>query len=136
YLHPIDDNHLLAVGRDGSNAQVSLFDVSDMAHPRRLDVFTVLGGWGTWSSAENDPHAFAYFPDQHVLALPVENGSGSSTLLLNVDISDGLSQLGTVPQKGWSGQQRNVRIGQYLYTFTGEYLKVVDLDSPQQVAAE
>ena len=62
YLHPLDDGHLLSVGRDGSDLQVSLFDVSDMSDPRRVDVYTIHNGWYTWSAAESDHHAFAYFP--------------------------------------------------------------------------
>ena len=42
YLHPVGDGRLLGIGRDADDQgntrglQLSLFDVSDLAHPRRL----------------------------------------------------------------------------------------------------
>jgi uncharacterized secreted protein with C-terminal beta-propeller domain len=133
YLHPIDDQHVLAIGRDGSNLQVSLFDVSDMGHPMRTDVYTIDGGWG--SSAESDHHAFAYFPEQHVLALPVWAWGGRRTVLLNIDLEHGISQLGAIVQSGW-GPQRTVRIGEFVYAISGQHVKVVSLLDPDEVVAE
>lgn len=59
YLHPVAEDRLLGVGQDTTEegrtkgAQVSLFDVSDLATPRRLAVAD-LGEYST-SSAEFDP---------------------------------------------------------------------------------
>jgi len=139
YLHPIDDDHLLAIGRDGGDLQVSLFDVSDMARPRRIDVFTITGGWGNFSAAESDHHAFAYFAEHHVLVLPFGNydDGHAGSILLNVDLENGIGELGRVDLAStYYLEQRNVRIGEYLYALAGSRLKVVSLTDPSQVVAD
>ncbi len=81
YLHPVGDDHLLAIGRDAdengrvNGLQVSLFDVSDLNNPSLVDQFLITpeGGW-SWSAAEWDHHAFAYFAESGVLSIPVEGG--------------------------------------------------------------
>ena len=35
YLHPVGENRLLGIGREGADVQASLFDVSNMAAPQR-----------------------------------------------------------------------------------------------------
>ena len=67
YMHPIDDDHLLTIGRDATDEgvvqglQFQIFDVSDPTNPI-LAQKTVLGdGWNTWSEAQYDHHAFNYF---------------------------------------------------------------------------
>jgi uncharacterized secreted protein with C-terminal beta-propeller domain len=63
YLHPIGDGLILGVGQDADlqgrtkGLQMSLFDVSDPAAPRRLDQVALPGGW---SDVEGDHHAFTY----------------------------------------------------------------------------
>ena len=124
YLHPLGENHLLAIGKDtlddGSTAwyqgvQISIFDVSDFANPTRLDVETI-GNRGTESQALRDPHAFNYFASAEMLALPinlVEGGSdnpwsyGAQTFdglyLYDIDTTDGITYLGRVPLRDVSG---------------------------------
>ena len=63
YLHPVGDGKLLGLGQDAdkngrtSGLQLSLFDVSDPAAPRRIDQLTVRGAW---SDVEGDHHAFSF----------------------------------------------------------------------------
>jgi len=74
YLHPAGDGRLIGVGQDADlngrvqGAQVSLFDVSNPATPHRLDAFALQGGY---SEAEYDPHAFLYWPAEHLLVIPM-----------------------------------------------------------------
>ncbi|HEV8605386.1 MAG TPA: beta-propeller domain-containing protein [Tepidisphaeraceae bacterium] len=139
YLQPLDDTHLLAVGRSSQSVEVSLFDVSDMSNPRRVDVYTIVGGFETWSAAEHDHHAFAYFPEHHILAMPVVTfgyGNHQQALLLNVDDEKGFKEMGRIDgSSGWN-DQRNVRIGDFVYAFFGRELKVVSLSSPGDVVAD
>jgi hypothetical protein len=79
YMQFIDDTHVLAVGVNapavpghaafGLPPHVSLFDVSDFAHPRLIDQYT-LARFST-SVAQQDHHAFGWFADLGLLALPV-----------------------------------------------------------------
>jgi hypothetical protein len=76
YLHPVGDGLLLGVGQDAGDdgrvtgAQVSLFDVSDPAHPNRLDQ-VALGDGGSSSTVEYDHKAFLYWAPTGLTVLPV-----------------------------------------------------------------
>ncbi|MBM9460892.1 beta-propeller domain-containing protein [Nocardioides sp. zg-536] len=72
YLHPLGEHRMLGVGEgrseDGWGAQVGLFDVTDTARVRRLDVV----GYGRNSAAlaGTDPRALTWLP-QHRTVLTV-----------------------------------------------------------------
>ena len=74
YLHPVGGNLLLGIGQDATDegrvlgVQASLFDVSDLRRPRRLDALS-LGP--SWSAAENDHHAFLWWPRARLAVIPV-----------------------------------------------------------------
>jgi hypothetical protein len=76
YLHPVGDGLLLGVGQDATargrttGTQLSLFDVSDPGHPRRIDTL----GIGGSSEVEWDHHAFLYWPEDGTIVLPVSPG--------------------------------------------------------------
>ena len=72
YLHPVGDSLLLGVGSEGAAVQASLFDVSDMASPKRVAQL-VLGAGST--AASFDPHAFLYWPRSNLAVLPLETFS-------------------------------------------------------------
>jgi uncharacterized secreted protein with C-terminal beta-propeller domain len=146
YLHPIDDHRIIGVGQNATaegwrnGLQVSLFDVSDPAHPTRPANFLFqtdeMFDW-TESIAQNDHHAFAYFPQQGILALPVSavtsNGYESTVYLLRIG-KDDITLVGKVPQKGFAS--RNVRIGGNLYAISSDEVKIVELANPQNQIAD
>lgn len=126
YMHPIDDTHLLTVGRDGTEEgqilglSFQIFDVSDPADPRQI-AKTVLNDskWGwMWSEAEWDHHAFVYFASRGLLAIPVQGWSYEETddgwysygtyhsqlELFQVSITDGVVPLGNVSHMDMLGQ--------------------------------
>jgi hypothetical protein len=76
YLHPLGNGRLIGVGQEADangrvqGTQVSLFDVSDPAAPKRLAQFHVQYGHST---AEFDPHAFLYWPATNLLVIPMTN---------------------------------------------------------------
>eukprot|EP00586_Coscinodiscus_wailesii_P000070 CAMPEP_0172480130 /NCGR_PEP_ID=MMETSP1066-20121228/5091_1 /TAXON_ID=671091 /ORGANISM="Coscinodiscus wailesii, Strain CCMP2513" /LENGTH=806 /DNA_ID=CAMNT_0013241181 /DNA_START=260 /DNA_END=2677 /DNA_ORIENTATION=- len=109
YLHPIDNNqYVLAVGQSvnettGRNQglQISLFDVTDFASPRRIQN-TVIEGW-SWSDAQSDHLSFRYF--DNTLILPVEVMYSNSMSLQNqydgfyvydVSVEEGITAQGKV----------------------------------------
>jgi uncharacterized secreted protein with C-terminal beta-propeller domain len=77
YLHPVGPGLLLGVGREveangiPGGVQASLFDVSDPAHPVRLDRENF--GGGSLSEVEYDHHAFSWFADDALAAFPVDS---------------------------------------------------------------
>tara|TARA_A100000164_G_scaffold314774_2_gene294140 strand:- start:1950 stop:4028 length:2079 start_codon:yes stop_codon:yes gene_type:complete len=74
YLHPITDNLLLGVGQDASDigqrlgTQVSLFDISDLSKPIRVDQWQLPGGT---SEIEYNARAFLYWPNESLFVLPI-----------------------------------------------------------------
>ncbi len=109
YMHPIDDNHLLTIGRDGTangainQVAIKLFDVSDLSSPELIDSYTPeLGNGYSWSEANWDHHAFTYYSPEQMLAIPLSSYNSTSTdyfmgiMALDVDIVSGLSLAGLV----------------------------------------
>ncbi|MDI2125344.1 beta-propeller domain-containing protein [Yinghuangia seranimata] len=82
YLHPIDNGQLIGVGQDATDSgrrtgtQVSLFDVHNLADPRRIANYSVQMGS---SEAEMDPHAFLYWPATGTLVIPLTSPYGTAT---------------------------------------------------------
>lgn len=88
-LIPIDDDLLLAVGRDADeqtgvfgDLQISLFDVSDPGDPKLLDRYAFAGGRGTttpltgtrWVRGDGDHMAAGYDAAKGLFTLPVDAG--------------------------------------------------------------
>jgi hypothetical protein len=122
YLQPVDANHLLAIGVElpldpggrpdwsKRSVELSLFDVSDLAHPTRTAQALV---GSTWASSEAlwDHHAFNwYHPDPSkpgILAIPFSDwiqptpapwwtGFVSDVRLFSVDPAKGIAPLGSL----------------------------------------
>jgi uncharacterized secreted protein with C-terminal beta-propeller domain len=139
YLHPAGTGLLLGLGRDADDLgrvrglQLALFDVSNPAKPKRLDVESIdLGGAWSGSTAEYDPHAFSYFPEQGVVAVPVDlvsdtGGTGHRLVTFRV------TGEGLVPQGETTLDEmivRSLRIGGVLYAVGNDTIKAVSLDDP------
>lgn len=88
YLHPMDENHIIGVGKDTVEAgedpwtgeqagfawyqgiKMAVFDVSDVSNPKELHK-VVIGDRGTESEALHNHKAFLYSPSKQLLALPI-----------------------------------------------------------------
>lgn len=162
YLHPVGDDHLLAIGMDGTEdgqitgLSVSLFDVSDFEHPALADRWTMTSDDWSWSEALWDHHAFTYHRD--VLSFPAYTWEGeegfSGLVAIAVDI-DGLalSELGRVDHADLVGlssclygddcddwywyawMRRSVVIEDNLYSLSDYGMKVNALLTPEQEIA-
>jgi uncharacterized secreted protein with C-terminal beta-propeller domain len=85
YLHPAGEGRLIGVGQEATDqgsvlgTQVSLFDVSDPARPRRIAQHHLRDGW---SEVESDPHAFLFWPATGLTVLPVAKLAEPGALVL------------------------------------------------------
>jgi uncharacterized secreted protein with C-terminal beta-propeller domain len=115
YLHPMDGDHLLAIGMAGlddgtlTGMAVNIFDVTDFANPlleHQYEITNPDAGW-SWSEALWEHHAFTYHRD--VLTIPAyrydytENSDGSydydyfsGAISFAIDDVDGISMIGEV----------------------------------------
>jgi hypothetical protein len=147
YLQPLDDTHVLGIGRDVDpesgrvlGVQVSLFDVSNPSAPGRSAVHTFPGdGWESWSEALFDHHAVSWFPEQGILTLPGSRFTGDGTTdslwVLRVDLGPaaGFTLLGEIGHE--SPVLRSVRIGGFLYSISTDEVQAHPLSDPAVVAA-
>ncbi|MFD0886352.1 beta-propeller domain-containing protein [Streptosporangium algeriense] len=147
YLHPAGDGRLIGIGQEADTkgrtlgTQVSLFDVSDPANPRRLSqMFQKDSG----SEAEWDPHAFLYWAKTGMAVLPLNTWDGTanttgSALVLKIDDS-AVTRAGTLvhpkpkpvkkdePILFDPNVRRAVVIGDGLWTFSEQGVKVNAMD--------
>jgi hypothetical protein len=81
YLHPMDDTHLIGVGKNAADAEegtfawyqgmkLAVFDVTDVTNPKEMWK-TDIGDRGTTSPALANHKAFLYDADKQLLALPI-----------------------------------------------------------------
>ena len=160
YMQPIDENHLLAIGRDADprtgrsrGLQISLFDVTDINDPKLEDRYTFEGEWGTYSAAEHDHHAFGYYPEYNTLAIPVtSSGRGSwiqeewggrfwvpaqyseALQVFSVDTEEGFEFLGAVEHP--SQVQRSLRVDDALYSVSYDTVKVNSITEPDNLLGQ
>lgn len=161
YMQLIDPNHLLTVGRNtpmglSGPTQVSLFDISDLTAPRRIAEYTFERF--SMSEAETDHHAFGYYAELGLLAMPVsrsyvmrvdQDGDGyreTSRLVyehqlavfsvdaLAVDPAQRLVLTGEIDHD--TLVRRSGYIGDKLYSIAENDVKVVDISAPNDIVAQ
>lgn len=139
YLHPASDRTLIGIGQEATKQgrplglQISLFDVSNPAHPRRLAHFVKTNDQ---SSAESDPHAFLYWPQTGTAVLPVTSWTNgqidASAFVLHVEDNQitehgNVTQPAARPDASAAGITRSLIIGPDLWTVSDGGLMVNDL---------
>ncbi len=161
YMHLVDQNHLLAVGKNTPNGwagptQVSLFDISDLKQPLRIAEHT-FSRFST-SEAQIDHHAFAYFAEHGLMTMPVvsrhvertdADGDGYSETrqwvtdnrlaVFTVDVTaanpaDHLVLSAEIEHD--AAVRRSGYIGDKLYSIGRDAIKVVDVTDLEAVLAE
>ena len=154
YLHPIGNGLLMGIGQDATETgrvkgtQVSIFDVSDLAHPVRVDQHTLAEGSN--SEIEYDHHAFLYWEQTGLAMVPLQqwswDGKSESAFFgavgLTVDNDGDLHEVRRIAHPGednddwdWRAQiQRSIVIGDSVYTVSAKGIMKSDLDSLREEA--
>ena len=156
YLHPIDDDHLLAIGQAAdengrvTGMQLSLFDVSDFAHPVLAHRQPLGQGW---SEALYEHKALTWWPAESLLMVPVtawdeQTGDQFDGLqLFTVSLDDGFESYGEITHEDleqpdgqdgyWFSWQieRSLVIGETIYSVSDLGMKanaIADLSEAAQ----
>lgn len=155
YLHPVGDDLVMGIGQDATDegmvrgTQVSVFDVSDLSSPVRLDTYTL--SEGTSSEVEWDHHAFLYWDG--LAMIPVqqwwwsERGDGEAfvgAVGLRLSESGQLSEVNRLVHPGGEGKDwewdyrariaRSVVIGDAVYTISARGIMKSSLDTLDEQA--
>jgi uncharacterized secreted protein with C-terminal beta-propeller domain len=141
YLHPIGDHRLLGVGQAASDqgrvqgTQLSLFDVSDAANPKRLSNATLPAAH---SEAEFDHHAFLYWAKSGLTMLPVQSyGAPSATGrpffgAVGFSVTDAaVTELARVEHRDGQPIRRSLVVGDRVITLSDGGVQSSDLTSLQ-----
>jgi uncharacterized secreted protein with C-terminal beta-propeller domain len=122
YLHPIGDGLLLGIGQDANEqgrptgTQLSLFDVSDLRQPKRLDHAPLGPGW---SEAESDHHAFLFWPRTGLVVVPfVQQAAG-----FRVGRARGIDSVARVAHEAAATIRRSLVVGDSLLTVSDTGVK-------------
>jgi len=116
YLHPVDDDRVLGIGKEDGRVKAVLFDVSDPSEPTVQDDFILDS---RWSAIDDSHHAFLLDRQHGVFFLPT--GEGGNV----IDYTGGELELETRVDTG-SGALRAMYVDDYMYVFGDETLTVVD----------
>jgi len=147
YLHPMDEDHLLAIGMDQEapsdsewRVSASIFDVSDLSNPTLLQR-ELLDAWG--SEAQGEHHAFNYFAETETLTVPVWSTSGHSALEVLTATPGELSSQGQLVQPSsltevdeWcTAIRRSIIMEDVVWATSSGGLTAASLESPTTVLA-
>jgi hypothetical protein len=131
HLQPVGDSLLVGIGQEASargvrqGLGISLFDVADPAHPRRLAQKVAAD---SSSEAEFDPHAVLWWPATQLLVVPV-NGRTSGAVAVHV-------RNGTIrPVGNLTGApvRRSLVIGDQLWLLDDAGMGVADLSTMHKI---
>jgi hypothetical protein len=122
YLHPVGKNLLLGIGQDtdpreGRSLQLSVFDISNLRRPARLHHRVVGPGQ---AFAEDDHHAFLYWPPSRLAVIPAYLAGGqrsfAGALGVRLGRRSGIDEVGKITHPGANAVLRTVVVGDSLYT--------------------
>jgi uncharacterized secreted protein with C-terminal beta-propeller domain len=138
YLHPVGDDLLLGVGQEATaegrvqGLQLSLFDVSDLARPVRLQKARIAERWSS-SEVEWDHHAFLWWPATKLAVLPIDSEGFRGAAGFRVERDGGIAQIGRIShpaaKASWTPPvSRSVVVGDRLFTMSDLGVKASGLD--------
>jgi uncharacterized secreted protein with C-terminal beta-propeller domain len=122
YLHPIDSNKILGVGKEGSKVKLSLFDVSNSKDPQEVDKY-ILDEYH--SDILNTHHAFLMDTKHSVFFLPGSRGG--------YIFSYNNNQLEIVKAISDITAKRAIYLDDYMYIVSDEKILVINENDWQEV---
>lgn len=148
YLHPMDENHIIGLGKEGNNLKLSLFNVENVSVPKEVAKFGLDYAYSD-SEALYDPKAFLFNSGRQILAIPVgwteDYGAWKyfqGAFIFNASIQDGFVLRGIIvhqsdmTQSYWSLTVRRILyIENALYTFSNDQVRISDFGTLELIKA-
>jgi len=122
YLHPISDDRILGIGKEGAYVKVSLFDVSSPDNPTEVDKYALDE---YWSDVLNTHHAFLLDKKHGIFFMPGSKG-GYVFSYANDDLE-------LVKAKSEVSATRALFIDDYLYIIGSDRIVVLDENTWEDV---
>ncbi|WP_404451716.1 beta-propeller domain-containing protein [Virgibacillus necropolis] len=172
YLHPLNDDYVIGFGQETElveskltdeprvrqkGLKISLFDVSDLAHPVEVDS-EIIGDTGSYSAVNRNHHALYQHPTKNLFGFPanlyesktVQKGDAvyqeqsfvyEGAFLYHISPEKGIElkdtithQEGSPTHPNWESEtKRMVSVGDYLYTLSFNYMKVYDINAEEVI---
>lgn len=147
YLHPYDDNTIIGIGRDATDSgrtrglKISLFDVSDVAHPKEVAKFVTKENYAQ-STAEFEHKAFLFDKDKELLVIPAYNndrdGQGYNGAMVFKINKDAIELRGIVDHRSSDSYygpavERSLYIEELLYTKSPGLLRINTIEDLSKV---
>jgi uncharacterized secreted protein with C-terminal beta-propeller domain len=146
YLHPYDENHIIGIGKEGSNVKLSLFDVTNVTTPIETAKYVVEASWSD-SSVLWDQKAFLFDKSKQLLALPISIGwnwyysnSWQGAYVFNISLEQGLTLKGNITHQNGMNQfgsglevKRILYIDNVLYTISDKKIKLNSLENLEEI---
>jgi uncharacterized secreted protein with C-terminal beta-propeller domain len=163
YLHPLDANHILGIGKDTSvvednnfkrvkqgGIKIAIFDVSDVTKPVQ-ESMKIIGDSGSYSEALYNHKAILFDKDNNLLALPVNLveykgetynivNETQCVFVLDVSLNKGITTKGQIfhSDSNYSQNskiQRSLYINDILYTVSNSKIKANLISNLQEVGS-
>ena len=153
YLHPYDENHIIGFGKDtesdgelvkSKGFKMALFDVSDVANPKELYSVNI-GDSGTYSELLYNHKALLFSKEKNIIAFPItimemQNGSkyySKTTLrgamIYGLNIESGFEEKLRISNSNEEEIERIIYINDNIYTLSENLIKVVDMNTMEEV---
>lgn len=119
---------ILAVGRDGNNSKISMYNVADPENPKEINTVSV-GSQYSYSEANYDWKAFKIFDDLGLILLPLTDyGDSWETLyklyLVDFDLDKGLKTRGFIASDSYV--RRGVAIQDLVFSIGENHVVLAD----------
>lgn len=147
YLHPYDETHIIGIGYNTKTNQygsttttslkMSMFDVSDLDHPKEL-FSTNIGTGSSYSEITYNHKALFYYKEKNLIGFPLTTySSGSSTgfVLYTIDLKNNeFKKYGELKNesKYWNNVRRIIYIGDDIFSLTNTDITKYDLTSGEK----
>ena len=149
YLHPYDDNHIIGIGRNGSNVKISLFDVTDTSNPLELSNYEIINSNNEWGWSEStalyEHKAFLFDKEKNLLVIPAGIYYKQSAYVFDVSVEQGIVFRDNISHDCEEAEQQNDKwyyyydcgnsikrtlyIDDVLYTISDNMVKMNELES-------